>query len=57
MAEASNGAENRGVGAAAAAGAESVAETTTVRTSADTLRLVPVCGRLARCEYDTGATV
>lgn len=56
MAEASNGAENRGVGAVAAA-AESVAETTTVRISADTLRLVPVRGCLAPSEFDTGATV
>jgi hypothetical protein len=50
--EASNGAGDRGVGAA-----ESVAGTTTVRTSVDTRRLVLVCDCLVRSGgCDTGAT-
>ena len=48
MAEGSNGAADRGAGGAAGAG--SVVETTTARTSAGTLRLVPVCGCQARNE-------
>ena len=55
MAEGSNGVADRGAGGAAGAG--SVAMTTTARTSAGTRHWVPVCGCQARNEESgTGMT-